>query len=352
MAGAGEPTEEPTPKRLRDARRRGEVAQSRELAGAAALTAAIGACAIGALAGVGVLAAFMRSAIGVAVRGRIEDAPALMDAGLWTLLAVVGPVLGAAAVVGGLASYLQVGALLTFEPAQPKLERLDPVAGLGRMFSMQAFLEAGRGLLKAGLVAWVAYRTVLDRVPALLAGAANPAAPVAGKMGALGELALTLGVRGGGVLLLCGGADYLLKRRAYFKKLRMTREEVKREHKEEEGDPRHKAERRRQHRRLLQEAAMRAVPRAHVVITNPSHVAVALRYDRDTMSAPTVTAKGEGRIAAEIRSLARKHGVPIRREPALARALAEIEIDETIPEELYDAVAEVLRVVLARTEGA
>jgi flagellar biosynthesis protein FlhB len=147
------------------------------------------------------------------------------------------------------------------------------------------------------------------------------------------------------VLVVVGAVDYLLKRRAHFKRLRMTREEVKREHREEEGDPRHKAERRRVHRRLLQEAAMRAVPRASVVITNPTHLAVALRYERGAMRAPAVTAKGQHLHAEQIRSLARTHGVPIRRDPPLARALYELELEEEIPEALYDAVAEVLRVL-------
>ena len=341
MAGqsSGDPTEEPTPKRLREARKRGEVAQSRDLSGAASLVGALLVVAVGGAAGVGALGALLRRSLVRAVDGSAEPSSALADAGA-TMLVVVAPVLGAAIVAGAFVAFLQAGPLLTFEPIKPKLERLDVVGGLRRMFGASSLGEAGRSLLKAALVGWAAVSAVTDRWGSLLS-----AGPWSARLHALGATALSVGLRALAVLLVLGAMDYLLKRRAYLKRLRMTREEVKREHKEEEGDPRHKAERRRAHRRLLQERAMRAVPRASVVITNPTHLAVALRYERESMRAPTVTAKGQHLHAAQIRSLARTHGVPIRRDPPLARALYELELEDEIPEALYDAVAEVLRVL-------
>ncbi len=343
-SGGGEPTEEPTPKRLREARQRGEVAQSRDLAGAASLVGALLVVAACGAAGAGSLGALLRRSLTRAVDGSAEPASALADSGA-TLLIVIAPVLGAAMVAGAIVAFLQVGPLLTFEPIKPKLERVDLVSGLGRMFGTASLGEAARSLLKAVLVGWAALSALGDRWAALLTDGAWSA-----RLGALGALALAVGLRALGVLLVMGGLDYLLKRRAYHKRQRMTRAEVKREHREEEGDPRHKAERRRAHRRLLQERAMRAVPRASVVITNPTHLAVALRYERASMRAPAVTAKGQHLHAHQIRSLARTHGVPIRRDPPLARALFELELEEEIPEALYDAVAEVLR-VLRRTPG-
>ena len=165
---------------------------------------------------------------------------------------------------------------------------------------------------------------------------------------------LRLGLVAGGLLLLLGVLDLFVQRRRLQKDLRMTREEVKREHKEEEGDPALKAERMRLHREVLAHRMVMDVPRATCVIVNPTHVAVALRYDRedgDDDAAPIVLAKGEGDVARRIVAAARAAGIPVLRNAPVARSLLACELGSTIPERLYEAVAEVLRIVLDEDPG-
>lgn len=347
MARSGEPTLEPTPKRLEEARRRGEVAQSRDLSSAAAMTAAIVALAATGPALTARLITLYRGALAAAPRGGAPG-PALA-AGLDVFSRGLALPLAAAMLAAAGAGLLQTRGLLAVEALRPDLSRLSPAAGLRRAFGGQAALQVGKGLLKVALVgaiAWVTVRPVLAGVTAL-AGAAAPRL-----LAATGALGSRLAERVALVALVLGIADYLLVRRRHLKGLRMTRQEVRREAKDAEGDPSHRAERQRLHREILEQRMVAEVRKADFVVVNPDHIAVALRYDRDGDGAPVVVACGERLVAERIKEVARQAGVPIFRDVTLARSLRDLPEGGEIPAALYEAVAEVLRVVYAMNEAA
>jgi len=227
---------------------------------------------------------------------------------------------------------------------KPDLGRLSPAAGLKRAFGGQAALQIGKGLLKATLVAAIAWLSVRPLLAGLVGLAGAPAARVAG---ALGVVSSRLAERVALVALALGAADFLMARRRHMGRLRMTREEVRREHKESEGDPHHRAERQRLHRELTEQRMVAEVRKADFVVVNPDHIAVALRSDRDGDAAPVVVASGERLLAERIKQVAREAGIPIFRDVTLARSLRHLPEGSEIPAALYEAVAELLRVVYA-----
>jgi len=310
------------------------VAISRELTGAVSLLAGLAALAAAGPWWLGALAGQVRGGLSAALAGEPSTRGALVTAALavlrlWALPALAA--LSAALLVG----VLQTGGLLAPARLAPRLDRLDPVGGLARILSPARLASLGFGLLKAALLAaaalqgWRATASALAQLPR--SEATGPA---------LAALLWPLAWRLAGVLLLLGGADLLLARRRHQQQLRMTRDEARRDAREEEGDPRHRAERRRVHRAL---AEALPVARATCLVVNPTHVAVALHHRRGSGEAPRVLAKGTGQAAARLRSQARRAGVPVVRDPPLARALHRLaEVGDEIPEELYDAAAAVL----------
>jgi flagellar biosynthesis protein FlhB len=261
---------------------------------------------------------------------------------------LTAPILGAAFLAAAVVGGLQAGGLFTWQPIVPKGRRLDPLAGLARLFSAESLMATGKAIVKLAVIAAVVWWTLAPRVPALLRlSTARPEAALA----FIGQTAMLLVLRVAVAYALLGAADYLWQRRQWLRRNRMTREEVKREHKETEGDPRHKAERQRLHRDLLRHQMVEAVRTADCVIVNPDHLAIALRFDEATMGAPQVVAKGERLVAQQIKEVAREHGVPIYRDVALARALHALDLGDEIPEALYEAVAEVLRFVHREAGG-
>jgi type III secretion protein U len=345
VARSGEPTLEPTPKRLEEARRRGEVAQSRDLTSAAAMTAAIVALAAAGPALVARLVALYRGALGAAPSGGAPG-PALA-AGLEVFSRGLALPLAAATVAAAAAGLLQTRGLVAVEALRPDFARLSPAAGLRRAFGGQAALQVGKGLLKVALVgaiAWITVRPALVGVTAL-AGAAAPRL-----LAAMGALGARLAERVALVALGLGVADYLVVRRRHRRGLRMTREEVRREAKDAEGDPSHRAERQRLHREILEQRMVAEVRKADFVVVNPEHIAVALRYDRGGDGAPVVVARGERLVAERMKEIAREAGVPIFRDVTLARSLRDLPEGEEIPAALYEAVAELLRVVYAMND--
>jgi flagellar biosynthesis protein FlhB len=337
---SGARTERPTPKRLAEARRRGEVAVSRELTGAAGLVAGLALVAASTPWWFSALAGELRGGLAAALRPDQPTGAALHLAALAVLRLSAPPLLAtlAAALVVGL---LQTGGLLSTASLAPRLDRLDPVRGLGRVLSGARLATLGLGLLKAALVmalvaaSWRSAAASLAQLPRSVAPERVAAAmlwPLAGRLGAL--------------LLGFGALDLLMVRLRHQRRLRMSRDEVRRELREQEGDPAHRAERRRAHRALAEAAPL---ARATCLVVNPTHVAVALHHRRGDGEAPRVLAKGTGAAAARLRALARRAGVPIVRDPPLARALHRLaEVGDEIPEELYDAAA----AVLAHLHGA
>jgi flagellar biosynthetic protein FlhB len=222
------------------------------------------------------------------------------------------------------------------------LSKLNPLSGIKRLFSLRSSVEVLKAVLKVIIVGGMAYATLfkeMDHIPALVE------LEISQIMTFTGHVALRLGYYTCLVLLVLAGVDYLFQYWQHERDLRMTKQEIKDEHRQQEGDPMVRSRIRAVQREMAQKRMMEAVPDATVVITNPTHLAVALKFDR-SMPAPKVIAKGAGHIAEKIKSIANEHDVPIIEQKPLARALYKnVEIDQYIPADLYHAVAEMLAYV-------
>ena len=335
-----ERTEEPTPKKLKTARERGEVARSRLLGTAVIILAAGGAL----RASADHLLAKMTDATRLALMHAVAREPAnpgvILDACVGLGAHAVLPVLATTVLAGGVVSFLQVGPLFTTKSLAPKPERLDPVKGLGRLFGRRQWMELVRTLLVLVLVGWIAFGVLEESVRGIVGLTSRDATAV---LRATGTLVGTLLFRVGGALALVAVVDVLYQRWQHRRDQRMTKEEVKREHKEAEGDPHAKQARQRAHREIVDHAVLEEVRGADVLVVNPTHLAIALRYDEDAHEAPEVRAKGQDHLAQRMIAAAQQAGVPVLRDVPLARALFDLEIGDEIPEVLYEAVAAVLR---------
>jgi flagellar biosynthetic protein FlhB len=352
MSRGGEKTEQPTEKRLRDARRKGQVARSQDLTSALLLTAAV---AILGLAGTQIgfgLAEAMRTGLvrATTFKGDLQQTVATAEiwSGMHTMAAALAPLLAALFVVALIVSYLQVGPIFSLETIKPDVKKLNPAEGFKQKFlKPRAYLELVKTILKmmvaAGVIAAVIWNSRADIIRLSTQNVANATAFASG-------IIFQIGLKVAVAFLVLGLADRFLQKFLHLRELKMTKQEVKEEYKETEGNPLIKSARRRIHFEILQQAMMAAVKRADVVVVNPTHVAVALKYDRAEMDAPVVVAKGAELMAAQIRQIAKDSDVPILRDVPLAHALYELEIDSSIPEALYEAVAEVLRWVYQLSE--
>jgi flagellar biosynthetic protein FlhB len=339
-----EKTEPASPRRLEQAREEGQVPQSRELSAFLVLMAGsgtlwlAGAWLAGRIAGAvsqgltfGRQAAFDAAALSARLFDQASAALATLAPLLLALLA--------AALAG---PFILGGPTFSTQALAPDWTRLDPVKGLGRMFSLHGVGELVKAILKSLLVGGVVLWVVLHEKDRLFALAAQPLE--------VGLVQLALSVLSSTLIIVAGIAviaaiDVPFQLWQYRRRLRMTKEEVRRELKETEGDPQLKARIRSQQREMARRRMMAAVPKAQVVVTNPTHFAVALAYD-GKMPAPRVVAKGRGLLAQRIREIAREHGVPLLEAPALARALyAHTELGQSVPPALYRAVAEVMAYV-------
>lgn len=328
-------TEPPTPRRLREARRRGEVARSAELSGAAALVAGLAAVVVTGAAAAAELGRLLRSGLSLAGTGATEPIAMLREA-TGAVVRLTLPAALAALVAGGAIAAFQAGGVFSLEALRPRLDRVDPVRGLRRLLEPFQLLRAALGVAKAVALLVLLGAWLREEAAGLAELARVGTAGLFRAAPALSALALRLAL----AFMLFGALDWALARRRHLRALRMTREEVRREQKEDEGAPEHRAERRRRHRAILEAGPL---ARATVVVVNPTHVAVALRHDRAGEEAPRVVAKGSGLAAARIRSAARRAAVPVVRDVPLARALHRLaEVGDEIPEELYETAAAVL----------
>lgn len=342
---AEERTEQATPRRRQEARRRGQVARSVELTSVAVFLAVVlvlKAVSEGALRG-----AMDAVRFALSYPHLTEFSPALalsFASGCFRYgMKAFAPVIGAALTVGLVVNLLQVGVTFTAEPLAPNLSRINPVAGLARLFSRRAAVEGVKTLLKVVLIGWLAFSAVRAEATTLLR--ASEIDPLMVLL-LVGQLLYQMAWRVGLAMLVLAVLDYGFQRWEYEKSLRMTKEEVKQEMKQTEGDPQVKSRIRARQQALARRRMMQAVPKADVVVTNPTHYAVALQYDAQTMAAPTVVAKGMNLIALRIREIAQQHGVPIVSNPPLAQSLYRtVEVGQQIPPALYQAVAEVLAYV-------
>lgn len=331
-----------TPQRLKKARDDGQVARSKDLTHLAVLGGGLAALFVLAPMGAGRLRDAMAQQLrfdNASVRAPELMLQRLMDGALHglTLVLPLGLLVAALVIAAIVASG---GYAFSTKPIEPKLDSLNPLAGIKRLFSRQQLVETAKLVAITTVLLLVAAQFVSNHAEAF---ATLLMRPLEAGIGQLAQWLMT----GVGLLLLVVGLvaaiDVPVQRALHKHKLRMSHDEIKREHKEAEGDPHVKGKRRQRQRELAQRNSIRAVPKADLVVMNPTHYAVALRYDEATMAAPRVIAKGSDLIALKIRDVAKANSVPVLQSPMLARALyANAEIDQEIPGALYTAVAQVL----------
>lgn len=355
----GEKTEEPTSKKLEDARKKGQVAKSRELVSAVSLLVCF--------VMLKMLIGFLNTGFQETFHSVYNFIPevgqtAAGNAGVDVLMhQMVGLVLKRVLIL--LAPFLIVSFFIAFvmnmvqfkwkvsrEPLKPKFNKFNPVSGMKKIISKDSLMELFKSILKIGLVIWIIWGDLEDVVATIL--------PLYGYdllsgLGIIGNLALNIAIKIAAFYLIIGFADLLYQKRKFKNEMKMTKQEVKDEYKNSEGDPAVKGKIRSKMREASQRRMMQDVPTADVVITNPTHLAVALSYENNSGKAPVVVAKGEDFLAKKIRDLAKENHVEIVENKPLARMLYyNVDIGQEIPPELYQAVAEVLAFVYNLRQGA
>jgi len=337
---SGSKTEKPTPKKLQDARKKGDISKSRDLTSTAGLLIIVAMAAL-ALPWLGdQLAGLVRTSFDIMQEPFANAAPRLGYLAASTLLLVVGVLVVPIALVGALVEFIQAGPVMTTEKFKPKAENLNPANGLKRMFSMNNLVELIKSILKTAIVitiAWKAMKSVLPSLPMLVHG--QPQAVGA----ALWHASWTMLTWAVGAFIMVSAADFAWQRYSYLKKMRMSPRDIRQEMKDSEGDPHMKHQRKQLQQEWAQQGANQAAGNAHVVVVNPTHVAIAIDYHREHCPVPTVTAKGEDDDALAMRQAAQEAGVPVLGNVELARRLlADTETGDLVPAELFDIIAAVV----------
>jgi len=334
-----EKTEQPSDKKLRDARNDGETSKSTDLPFAAILLCAWMGFSLAGGRMAEQLRLLLLSGLDVKrAQGDLRVADALVEAATHGLILVL-PVVFVAALAATGALVAQVGLQTSFKPLELKFDAINPASGLKRIFSVRSLIDLIKAVLKALLIGAVLYRTGMLLVPLMLGVAYQPVDGLAAV--AWSVLCKVFGVSGV-LYAIIGVADYGIQHWLFIRDHKMSKDEVKREHKDSEGDPHIKQERRKIGRENANAAPNEPVANANVVVVNPTHYAVALRYDPDEAGLPRVIAKGVDDDARVIREQAMQYGVPIVGNPPLARALFLVAVNDAVPEPLFDSVAAVL----------
>ena len=347
----GEKTEEPTGKKLNDARKEGQVAKSKEIANAFSMLA---------------LFLMLKLYLGILGTGFIENFSAvynqipdlvtlyegnipfisiqvLVRSMMIELLILIAPIFIVGVLVVFICDVVQVKWKPTTKPLKPKFSKLNPIQGFKKIISLNSFVELIKSALKLGLVGYVAYSYLIERVGQIFILydiGLNQA------IGLMGQIVTDLGLRIAGVYMVIAFLDFAYQKWKFKEDMKMTKQEVKDEFKNQEGDPQIKGKQRQRMREASMRRMMQQLPQADVVITNPTHYAVAIKYDPDKYDAPYVIAKGEDHLAQRIKEVAKENDIEIVENKPLARMLyANVEIGGLIPPELYQAVAEGLAFV-------
>ena len=340
-------TEQPTGKKLSDARKEGQVAKSKEVSTAIKLLVMFFCLRLFAPWMYRNIVALIQYDFGVIPYSR-DAMDALFASGYisWIFrqaILIVGPLMAVSLVVDLVSNLIQVGWEPTAKPLKPKLTQLNPISGFKRIFSMQSVVNLVKSLATLAVVGFVVFYVVRGQLWAIPTFMSMDM--IVSTIFVLNML-ITMGLAVGAAFILIALLDYAYTRYAHRKKLRMTKQEVKDEYKQMEGDPLVKNKIRQKMREVSMRRMMQSVPEADVVITNPTHYAVALRYNNMIDSAPVVVAKGVDFMAKRIREKAREHDVAIVENPALARSIYnDVEVGEEIPYELWEAVVEILAYV-------
>jgi flagellar biosynthetic protein FlhB len=342
---AQEKTESATPKKRQESRKKGQVAKSMELPAALIMLGGFGLLAMyGSVMGKGITGMFatgLKEYIlwDVTDTNVIAMFSQLLREGLLLLL----PIMAVGVLMALLSSYAQIGFLFTGETLKMKFEKINPIQGFKQIFSMRSVVEFLKSMLKVLIIGLIAFLILWGERSTLLTLASVPIPSI---FQYLAGLTLRMGLFAGGALFVLALFDYAYQKWEYEKNLRMSKQEIKDEYKKSEGDPLIKSKIRERQRRMAMQRMMQEVPKADVVITNPTHFAVAVKYDGAEMDAPRVIAKGADYVALRIRQIAKDNDVPLMENKPLARALyAQVEIGESIPQDLFQAVAEVLAFV-------
>ena len=342
---AGEKTEKATPKKRQDARKKGQVAKSMELTSAFILLCVL----------------LMLSLYGTVVKSRVErlftaafydymgleltygNTASMLARFIFEGLVLMAPIFVVAVVIAVLSVYAQIGFLFTSETLKPTFSKLNPIKGIANIFKLRALVELLKSVLKAVIVGGVVFYAIWTERSELMAMTQWPISHI---FSHTAEWVLKVGIEIAVILLVLAVFDYAYQRYEYEKSLRMSKEDIKQEFKNTEGDPVIKGRIRERQRKMALSRMMQEVPKADVVITNPTHFAVALKYDPEQADAPVVVAKGMDYLALKIKQVAQEHGIVTMENKPLARALYnQVEIGQTIPPELFQAVAEVLAYV-------
>lgn len=347
----GEKTEPASEKKLDDARKEGQVAKSKEVA-----------------SGLGLLALFLMLKIWIGNMGtqfielfggtynRIPEIAGLVGGttpdramsnlisfGILRTIIISVPVFIVAVVIAFLSDYIQVQWKPTAKPLKPKFSKLNPINGIKRIFSVNTLFELIKSIAKVALIGLVAYKYIADRQNDLLL---LYDLSLMQAVQLIGETVIDLGIRISAIYMIIVAADFVYQKVKFAKDMRMTKQEVKEEFKNQEGNPEIKGRIRQKMREASQRRMMQELPKADVVITNPTHYAVAIQYDADVSEAPVVIAKGADYLAQKIKEVARENSIEIVENKPLARMLyANVDIGNEVPPELYSAVAEVLAYV-------
>lgn len=348
--GGGEKTEPASAKKMTDAREEGQVAKSKELGSALALIALFlilkyfgGSMAQDFLDVFRSIYGKIPELAGGSGTLTVKGAGALMNLMALKILAILAPVLIIATATAIAADVVQVGWKVTSKPMMPKLSKINPISGFKRMFSVQSLAELVKSILKIGVISYVAYDTLKDQMGFMFILYDMPL-PTA--IGMVCDMVISLGLKISFIYLIIGFGDYAFQKFKLKKDLKMTKQEVRDEYKNSEGNPEIKGKIKSRMREASQKRMMKAVPTADVVITNPTHFAVAIKYDTEASKAPVVIAKGEDYLAMKIKETAKENKIEIVENKPLARMLYHnVDVDAEIPPELYQAVAEVLAYV-------
>jgi flagellar biosynthetic protein FlhB len=342
---AGEKTEKATPKKRQDTRKKGQVVKSMELSGASILLFTFLIMMMFSNfykeRMVRLFTDIFINRLSMEITG--ENVVALMMRYGIEVMLLLAPVLLGAVLVALIVNYMQVGFLLVGEGLKPKLEKLNPIKGFKNIFSLRSLVEFAKSIMKMSIIGFLVYSTITGyqsdiaslshfSLDAILHFAAS--------------ITLNLGIKIAVALLVLAVLDYMYQKYDYEKNIRMSKQDIKDEYKKMEGDPLIKGKIRERQRRMAVQRMMQEVPKADVIITNPTHFAVALKYEGSEMEAPQIIAKGQDYVALRIKEIAKEHGVITMENKPLARALFQrAEIGDAIPADLFQAVAEVLAYV-------
>lgn len=341
--GGGEKTEQPTPKRLREAREKGQIARSSELVSTAMILALFGYMWINSDFIIARLKEIIIAASVFEGHDFMFEFERIGQSIFELSLHVLAPILIVTVVTAIASNYVQVGSLFSLEVVKPSLSKLNPAKKLKQMFSKKNLFEFAKSLAKVVFLSFLIYLVIKNNLPLLLQ---LPHCNIDCILPALGHLLKQMMIYAALAFIIVAALDFTFQKLQHIKELKMTKEEVKREYKEMEGSPEIKSRRRSMHHELLSSQVESEVKRSSVIVTNPTRIAVGLYYEEDETALPIVTIKGENLRAEQIIKIAKREGVPIMQNVPLARDLmSNADPYEYIPAELIEPVAEVLRVV-------